>query len=309
MPFKMKFLMEGEGAAAGGGASSISMPPATTQVVPPGGDGAPAPQRQQQGGGQRGDKVVPMARSTLAKITREHQDKGRQAALSELEQRARNAGYKSVDDMLAAAERAKKNGGSRSDDRRGKQQQRGGDSKGNGKQQRQAQQTDDRPAKRDDRKMREYQARLDRERRDRIAAQRKAEEKEREAWAAEATGQLKVMALEVGGKDPDYMVSLWARECEAQSSRMNEGEYQKWLDSVDEREWFSGLRKTRPHLFQEVVVPANTGTTTGGNAPPAPGAGQVVQAGAAAGQKTAKKMTDEEYRAELKRRGLRAPSL
>lgn len=273
-----------------------------------------APAQQQQG--RRNDKIVPMARETLAKLTREHQEKGRVAALTEIEKKAKSLGYDSVDEMwatLAAKTADAGNNARETGDNREARHNRKKDRNNRPRQQAQQQvrqPQNDAPAtsKRDDRRVREFQEKAERERRDRIKAQREREEERAERLAAEGRGELKVLALQTGIKDPDYAVELWTRECEQQRSRMEPGAFEKWYLEASEQKFFEELKTTRPFLFQEVVVLANTGTVQDGKTSPPPGAAQVTQTLANAARKNAREMTREEYHADLKRRGLSIPS-
>lgn len=291
----LRILMEGEPDLTGGGGAGGApvIPPAPVPAPNlPGGGGA--------GGGQHGDKVVPMQRSTLAKLTRDHEDKGRKSADDAMQKRAVAAGFASVDEMVKAAEQFKKRGQAGNGN--------GGKNNKGGQQQRQA---DPPPAQQrgNDRAQRASDAKFERERKDRIAAQKKAEMAQQELYATEARGELMLMAYQAGIKEPDFAIQLLTRECEQQRTKLGESEYARWVDKLDEKEFFSGLKKTKPFLFQETIVLAETGTQTGTDAPPPPGAGKVAERQAANAQKKAQQMSKEEYEAKLRSMRLTPPSL
>lgn len=106
---------------------------------------------------------------------------------------------------------------------------------------------------------------------------------------------LREMAVGVGVKDVDYALRLFYREVE--------GKTEEELTKLDERAFFTGLRQTRPYLFGEAVVPANTGPGTGG-APPAPKPGTVSSQQARNGQFDARNAKPDDIAARLRQMGL-----
>lgn len=332
--------VDGGGASGGGGATGTGGDQGATGGDAGAGGGGGGTTTPPAPSNNRNSKVVPMARESIAKLAREHQDKGKKAAQAELDKKAKKLGYGSADEMFASIEqnnrrrqgaqgnrrdrndRSRGGGnGERRNDRNGDQNARGGGN-GGGDRSREGQrpQNNDRNRNRDrdDRRDRENQERIDRERRARLKAQRDADEARREAYAAEATGELKVMALQLGIRDPDYAIALMTRELESERGKLQskfagadlEREFGKVVDAFDETKYFEGLKKTRPYLFQETVVDANTGTTrTGEGGPPPPGAGQVTQVQVNNRQKNARDMSSAEYRAEIRRRGLKVPTM
>lgn len=251
----------------------------------------------------RRDKVVPMAQTTLDKISRDAADKAKRAVADEWEKKARSLGYESTDAMVRAAEKAKKQPSQQQSQNRPKNKPK------TQPQQAQSSTPQSGDARRLERQARESKERLDRERQQRVKAQRAAEQSKMDAWAAEANGQLARAAIKVGIKDEDYAVTLYTREMEKRQASMSEAEFDKFTREFDETKYFDGLKKTHPHLFAEIVVPATTGTVKNGDSPPPPGAGAVVQQQANGAQKSAKNMTSEEYRSELRRRGLTPPGV
>lgn len=247
----------------------------------------------------KGGKVLPMAQTTIDKIKREAIERGKRGAALEWENKAKALGYDSVDEMLKAAERAKKQAAKPKQKPKPQQQQQAQQQNNNGN-------NDRRP---NDRRDREVQERLDRERRQRIAAQHRAEQAERDQWAAEANGQLARIAIRSGCKDEEYAITLMNRDLERKQATMSPVEYEKYLKEFDEVKYFDGLKKTHPHLYVETIVPATTGTVQTNDAPPPPGAGAVVQRAANGAQKNARNMSKDEYREELRRRGLQPPGV
>lgn len=334
MPWWMrKYLCapEGDGGAAGGQQQRGNE---GQQQQPP-----PQQTQQQQAQTTQGEQVVnasgrvlPMKQTTIESLKRKERERGKQDAMKEFEDRAKQYGFGTLDDVFKAmADRrdtGNRNGnGNANGNGGGQQQARNGQGDQNG---RQAKPKDDRnrngngqrnngqgngsangngqgqpQTQRQDRRDRQREAKLEAERTERLREKRRREESERKLQATEAEFELKFLAKDLGIKDPDYAVSLFVRECQGKS--------QEDLDKMDERKFFEGLKETRPHLFVDPVVPANTGTTAqgngNGNAPPPPGAARVNTAGAQAGQFDARKATREEYQAELKKRGLKAPTM
>ncbi len=294
---RMKWLCAPEDAPA----SPVA--PATPPVPPV----EPPPVVQTKGG-----KVLPMAATTIEKLKRDQEEKGRRKALGELDGKAQELGYRNHEDMMQQLTAAKnkprgqqqppKNGVNKNGPQGHGGQNGNGQGGKNGKQGsgQQSRQQPGNGSRRDDRRDREMRDRLDRERREKNRAVRRAQQAEQDKWATEAESELKLMAIGVGIKDPDYAVSLWTRECQ--------GKDEAWLNAANEQAFFTDLKKSRPYLFQEAIVPANTGTVTPGNAPPPPGAGQVTQAQASAAQTNVRDMTREQYQEHLKKKGLRIPS-
>lgn len=315
---KLLFLCAPEGDAPTGGAPSATG--TTTPTDPPSTGTTTTPADGSVEVTTKTGRVIPMAQTTIDKLKRDQLERGRKHERAELEKKAKSMGFDTVDEMWRAVERAK-------------QQNRNG--KRNGKRNNDRRQTGTTPtetpagatttgtttptgttpaakpngARREERQNREMQERLDRERRQRINAEKRAVEAQRDTWAAEANGALQVQALRVGVKDPDYAIELLTRECTAKRAELNDDvAYDKWLTTFNEEEFFTGLKKTRPYLFEETIVQATTGTTKPTGAAPPPGSSQVTQAIANAGQKKASDMTKAEYDADLARRGLKAPS-
>lgn len=295
---KMQYLLSEEDSAAPGPGDGDSTEPTDT----------PAPDTDQpvEEITTRQGKTIPMARTTIDKLKRQHLEKGRKSAQDEIEKRAMDMGFATSEEMFEAFKKQKAAQANREKSQAAKpvamSQQNGNGKKNENTKPNRSEQSGDR-------RQQELTVRLERERKERIKAQRKAEQAQQETWAAEAHGELKIMAMKAGIKDPDYGVELWTRECTSKRDRLEQAEYDKWLNETNEQDYFVGLGKTHPHLFQETIVPATTGTEKTGSAPPPPGAGQVIQANANAARTNVRGMSREDYQQEVKRRGLKMPSL
>jgi len=126
------------------------------------------------------------------------------------------------------------------------------------------------------------------------AAERKSRESQRKLDALEARTALEKIANSKGIRDVDYAVHLLTRHCEGKS--------QEELKSFDEAAFFDKLRESHTYLFGETVVPATTGTGTG--SPPKPSPNAVSASVAAGGQVDVKKMNQAEFNAHLTARGI-----
>ena len=124
--------------------------------------------------------------------------------------------------------------------------------------------------------------------------QRKAREAQAEVDAVRAEMQLRTIAAGAGVQDIDYAITLFSREVEKLTPEQAE--------KFDERAYFEQLRKVKPLLFGEAVVPASTGTGAGGAPPPKPQ--QVAAQNGAAGRVDARKMSPQEYQAHLRKMGI-----
>lgn len=116
-----------------------------------------------------------------------------------------------------------------------------------------------------------------------------------EADAIRAEMHLRTVAAGVGVQDIDYAIMLLTREVE----KLTPEDAEKF----DERGFFEGLRKSKPLLFGEAVVPATTGTGTGG-APTPPKPNTVASQTAANGKVDARKMNPQQYAELLRARGI-----
>jgi hypothetical protein len=119
-------------------------------------------------------------------------------------------------------------------------------------------------------------------------------ELQRQLDAKEAEMELREAAVMSGIKDPDYAIRLLTRSLESKS--------EEELAKFDHGKFFGDLRSSHPYLFGEVVKPATTGT--GAGAPAAPKPGEAVVQNVQNGKVDATKLSPEEYRALLAKRGL-----
>lgn len=260
-------------------------PPAAAPVAP----AEPAPSEVIT---TKGGKPVHLTQNTIDKIKREQYARGQKAA--------QKAAEETQTKLRAAEEELAK---LRARNRPPKNQPKPG-------QQTNAQRTAPNPARqnrRDEREVRESNERLMRERRERIKAQNRMRQIEQEKWAAEANGELRVIAFQAGITDPDYAITLLNREGEAKQNSLPPDQYQKWLAELDERKFFDDLRNERPHLFAEVRKPATTGTTPT-TAPP-PGAAAVTTHLSTGVREDVKKESTAAFNARLNRMGLRQTQL
>lgn len=125
--------------------------------------------------------------------------------------------------------------------------------------------------------------------------QGKAREYQAEVDAVRAEMHLRTIASGCGVQDIDYAITLFSREVERLTPEQ--------AATFDEKAFFEGLRKSKPLLFGEAVVPAHTGTGVGG-APTPPKPGAVAAQNGANGKFDARKANPREYAAELAKRGI-----
>lgn len=133
------------------------------------------------------------------------------------------------------------------------------------------------------------------------AAEKRRRDAQRQLAAKEAEMELREVAIQAGVKDVDYAIRLLTRKLH--------GKTEEELASFDESGFFTDLRDERPYLFGEQVIPANTGSTSAnsGDEPPAPGPDQTQQVEAESTQFDARKASPEEVAQRYKELGLRQP--
>lgn len=298
----------GAGAGAGGGAGSGA-----------GGGGAGG------GGGtqQQQRNIVMLPHDAFNKRLNAERVKGERKLRGELDARAKELGFADLDALLAAGQRPPA-------PRPGRQQRRdaagagngagagagsgSGQGAGNGGDGAAARNADDldrgRPMPpRGSKAYSRIQRQLEEERRARIGASRRARELESQVQTERTRRHLEKTALLAGIRDVDFAIHL----LEQHASGLTDEEAQ----TFDESAYFSGLRKDRPYLFQDQVVPANTGTAgEGGGAgngghevrPPGNGAGGGGSGAGNGGGNGAKvdtrKMSAAEFSDYLAKKGL-----
>jgi hypothetical protein len=107
--------------------------------------------------------------------------------------------------------------------------------------------------------------------------------------------ELREIAIKTGVTDLDYAMTLLRRELKGKTAED--------LKDFKPKDFFEGQREPRPYLFSEVKVPATTGTEDGAETPPPQTPAAAAQQTADGAKIDATKMTDEEYKAYLRKRG------
>lgn len=240
-------------------------------------------------------KVVAMPTGALAEIKQKARARGRALALVELNERARKAGFASLEDMEKAALRTKQRPtGARTTTR----------------------EEETVPAKPDaeSAKHPRYLKKLEKERdqllarsreqnRARAAEERRRKDAEKRIAALEAEKALERAALRAGVTDVDYALELLRRKLNGKTAAE--------LSSFDENTFFSGeLRESHPYLYGVEERPASTGAPEGTKGTPAPKAPQTAAPRESNGDSSAldaRKLSNEEYTKLLQKRGLVDP--
>lgn len=270
-------------------------PPAATE-----GAETPAESPAVSGGG----KNVTMSARTWGENLQKERDKGKRSALTDLEKKAKDAGFASLDAMFAhTASITNGKGKVKAEEEVDEAEEV------------ETEEVEATPPKVTTAKLsiqdRKIMARNEREleRHKRLVAklslEKRQEEKRRQALqqrldAQEARAQLEKSAILAGVKDVDYAVSLLTRQLDGKS--------EEELKGFNEGKFFEDLRNTQPYLFGETVRPATTGTGVG-NPPSPPKPGQVSRDVANAGQIDVKKMDRAEYDEHLRKRGINPHSV
>lgn len=244
-----------------------------------------------------GGKNVVLPREAFNARLNAATDRGKRAAISEMESQAQASGFSSMQDMFAtiAALKAGNKANSSAARQMPKDDSQDAPESRTNSSTRTAQPT---PSNKEQarwaREAERARKSAETERRGRISAERgrKAAEQSRQAIQAEMA--IREAAILAGAKDVDYAVTLLRRNIEDKT--------EEELSSFDEAKFFEEMREKQPYLFGEVVRPVTTGT--GGKEPPAPRPGVVNQATAQSGQIDAAKMNDKDFREHLRKRGL-----
>jgi len=272
-------LMAPEGEPGGGGGPA-AQPPTPLAAAPP---APPAPPAGPQAAPPAAPTppTVPERDRVSARLRQEERQKGRRAAMAELEMEAKKAGFVSHAEMQAFA----------FEQRRGKPatppapapEQIPAQAQGLSPETVKAEARRRRMAKR---LLHETRARR---------------EAERRITAREAEMELREVAIRAGVRDVDYAIAILRRHLSSQTKAQ--------LAAFDETKWFEELRGTRAYLFGEREQPASTSpAASAAGAPPAPpAAGPVKTDDANAGQIDAKKMSRAEYIEHLRKKGLNVP--
>jgi hypothetical protein len=116
--------------------------------------------------------------------------------------------------------------------------------------------------------------------------------------AAQSEADLRLSAVRAGITDPDYALALLRKHI---GTIVHDEEA---LSALDEREFFTGLKKSAPYLFATQSVPATTGPSGEENPPPAPSGG-----GDPAPPVDVRSMSKIEYAKYLQGKGLTDPTM
>jgi hypothetical protein len=236
---------------------------------------------------------------TLSAIKKEHREKGRHDALQEM---AKAAGYDDVEDFRRSLPHLKKTTSQKQDVQKQKQSQRP---------ERQTRDPGPAPAgmsRREraawDGERAKINAELERAKKDAAVADRKLRQAKRDLQQTQVDMALREAAVLAGVRDVDFAVHQFNRYVDERNSQDPD-----WADKekasgkdFDLVGWFGGLRKERPYLFGETVVPATTGN--GGQKPPAPRPQDAQTAAGMAGQYDATKASREDNEARLRKLGI-----
>ena len=132
---------------------------------------------------------------------------------------------------------------------------------------------------------------IERERKARIAAERKVARLASERDADHAERELERIASRVGIEDTDYALRCYTRECEGKSADE--------LAKMNEQSFFKDLLVKRPYLGRAESRPATTGPGAAGAPASAPSPGNVAAAAGAAAVFDARKATQAQIDARL----------
>lgn len=265
---------------------------ATAQPVTPGnlvsGDSTPvvtsSAESQAQG------KTISLPTSAFAKLKAEAAEKGKKAALSEVEQKAKAFGFDSVDAMFRALETSRSGASHEVAETRPAQKQaqapqqakQGGTSK-------------DAVAAEALRIAKE----LERARKESEKASREARRYRQQLEEYQAEAEMKEVLLRAGVREEvDYALALMRKDIQAKL------ETDPDLASYSTEEFLKALRNNKPFLFGESRIAATTGT--GGEGPQArPAApGQAAASIAQSEQFDARKASPEQIKARLAQLGV-----
>ena len=249
--------------------------------------------------------TVELRTSEFKRLKEKASEKGRRSERLLLNERAKELGYDSVEDLFAAMSTKQ----SESDELENEEPEEYEEEE----EEIMATPTKKKPLKRqstvatataEDRYKRKFEQ-AEKARKDAVRKWRAGEKRrrgtQRQLAAKEAEMELREVAIQSGIKDVDYSIRLLTRHLS--------GKTEDDLAAFDEKSFFTGLREDRPYLFGESVMPANTGSTLAdsGNEPSAPGPDQTQKVEAESSQFDARKATGEEIATRYKQLGLRQP--
>jgi hypothetical protein len=217
---------------------------------------------------QQKKTVVELKHSEFKGIKEQAKKKGRQQAIAELNDKAKAAGFSSIDDAFSALAKLKAtptNGApSREENMADKtktpqnQQQRAANGS-NG---------ENRVSGKPGREVIRLRSERDKSNRKWRQEERRRRELQKKLDAKDAEMQLREAALLAGVTDTDYAMRLLSKELQNKT--------EEELSLFDERAYFQKLISDRPYLGKEVVVSATTGAANA-DAPPAPTSADVQQ--------------------------------
>jgi len=282
-----------------------------TQANPaPPSDPNQAPSAQTTQAANRQGKVIQMTRETLAKQTKDHQDRGRQAAQQELEQQAKTLGFANAAEMISAASKFRQQGKPQNGNAQGKAQPAAQPNRSteqpkpnhqNGKQAqgKQPVSNNNKNNSRDEKVRQQLTADRERAQKKALIESRRRRDLQLQLDNKNVEMVLREAAVSVGVTDVDYAIRLL--------ERANANKTLEEMKGFDERAFFAGLRESKPYLFGETVRPANTGPGVG-TQPTAPKPGTVTQTAAAGHAVDANKLSADDFQKLLRSRGLNQPS-
>ena len=267
-------------------------------------------------------KVYEVPESEFKRLKEKAQEKGRKAAIADLAAKAREAGFESPEEAFASlaemrdriAELTEQSTTATDDDEddqmttpsKTKKPSNNNGKRNNrpGRPERQQQSRRDNVRGKEGRveaKSAKEIVRLERERTKAKEQWRKEEKRrkvaERRLAAKEAEIEIRQIAVQEGVKDVDYALRLLTRDLVGKSMED--------LAAFSEKEFFAGLKQTKPYLFGEKNVPATTGTGAGDeDTPPEPNPGEVRTTTAESQHFDAREAKPEDVKARLRELGL-----
>lgn len=244
------------------------------------------PEQTQRGNGQ----WVPG--DAFAKIKRDAESRGEKRAKDALAQQLKQAGFSTVDEMLAAVAKAK----NVKDQRPQKPQSQAQKSQPQKSKSNSPQQQARHPEQLSPRQADKLHQRLSSLERKALDERRKRVELQRELDKRQAEMALREAAAKAGVRDIGYALHLLRDHLS--------GMPQQDLASFEEGKFFEGLRQSHPYLYGETVRPATTGTGGAPAHPSSPRPDVATQAATNGKRTDATKLSAQEYQDLLRARGL-----
>jgi hypothetical protein len=267
---------------------------------------APAQPREDPRVREDGDRVQILGTKTFKELKDRERERGRRDAMADLNAKAKAIGYDSFDAMALAAAEAKEAKQRPARPTKPARQPPVATAPGQDLPPAPPRNKADRKEwSRYERDKQQWQAQSQAQAQELKRARRRAKELEDERASREARYQLEKTAIGVGVKEVDYAVDLMYRETQRKQDE-DEAAWHQRLNALDERKFFEDLRGSKPYLFGEIVMPANTGHGSAAPAPARPG--EAIRHEIEAGKFDARKATKEEYSTYLRSKGLTPPS-